>query len=90
MKIDFTKFPVWGSIDKSFAIEQDVSKSLADAIYMQVPGMEAHQLAHKIYESKGETEYDEQEIALLQSSLNLFTPIFIDSFNDYIKENVEQ
>ena len=87
MKIDFTKFPVWGSIDKSFVVEQDVSKQLADAIYMRVPGMAAHNLAHKIYESNGEADYDDSEVAILRNSMDMYTPIFIDSLNDFLDRN---
>lgn len=82
MKVDFTKFPCYVGIRKSAKVLLDVSESLADAIYSNVPGITAHHLAEKIYSSGGETELNEKEVEILIGSAELFTGAFADSLKD--------
>lgn len=83
MKIDFTKFPCYAGIRKSAKVPLDVSESLADAIYINVPGIIAHHLAERIYSSGGEMELNDKEVDILTGSAELFTGVFADSLRDY-------
>lgn len=82
MKIDFTKFPCYVGIRKTEKVSLDVSESLADAIYSNVPGIIAHRLAERIYSSGGEMELNEKEVKILTGSAELFTGAFADSMRD--------
>lgn len=84
MKIDFTKFPCYAGIKKDFRIEKDIAESLGDAIYTNVPGIAASSLAHKIYSSKGEIEFDERELQIIRNCTALFPGVYADSINDYL------
>lgn len=87
MKVNFKKFPCYMGIKKDKKIEVDVSESLAESIYTNVPGIAAHHLAEKIYASDGEVELDEREVEMLLTTCKpLFTGVFFDSLKDYFKK----
>ena len=84
MKINFSQFPIYRDITHAVREAVDIRVSLANTIYMNVPGIAAHVLAEKIYKSDGEAEYSDEEIGLLRSCSALFSGVFVDSFNDYV------
>ena len=92
MKIDFTKFPCYNGIKRDIRIEMDIAESLANAIYINVQGIAASSLAHKIYSNKGEVNYDEREVRIIRDCTPLFSGVYADSINDYLdtKEKEEQ
>ena len=49
MKINFKQFPIYTDITHETREAVDVKNSLANTIYMNVPGIAAHVLAEKIY-----------------------------------------
>ena len=85
MKINFTQFPFYTDITHTVREAVDIKESLANTIYMNVPGIAAHILAEKIYKSDGEMELTNADIELIKSCAPLFAGVFMDSFNDFVE-----
>lgn len=83
-KIDFQHFKIFLDITHELREERDVRKEIADAIYKNMNGVVAHDVALRIYHTSGPTEFNEEELNLIKSfSLN-GTPIFQDSLIENI------
>lgn len=66
----------------------DVREVFADMIYNNVNGIKAHALALKIYESKGEADYTDDEVKLVRIvAERLCVPGFIDGLNEQLDNN---
>lgn len=88
MLINFEKMPCYKDIAKLEKVEVNVKYQLANAMYTRGGGVDMGALALKIYSSKGEVDYTKEECALLLNFVKLsFSPLFIDSLEDIIKEN---
>ena len=85
MKINFKQFPVYTDITHETREAVDVKNSLANTIYMNVPGIAAHVLAEKIFKSEGEMDLSIEDIELIKSCAPLFSGVFVDSFKDYVE-----
>lgn len=80
MKIDFKKFEVYNSLDKSNILLIDISKDLANGLYRTASGIEGHALSLKIYNSCGCEDYSDEEFDLILKYANQYgTPFFIDA-----------
>ena len=79
-KIDFKHFKAFTDISQERTTEVDVHKDIADAIYKNVNGIAAHDLALRIYRSEGPVELSEEDQKILRDFLKNTTPIFMDSF----------
>lgn len=87
-KIDFQQFKVYASITRKNVQTIDAREQFADMIYTHVNGIRAHALAMKIYESKGETEYNPDEVKMIRSVAGqLCVPGFIDGLNEQLDNN---
>ena len=62
MKINFKEFKVYTNLAKSDSQLINIVTELADGIYKTAQGIAGHSLALKIYNSKGEEEYTEEEL----------------------------
>ena len=70
-------------IDHSRFQTGDARESLANMLYLNVNGIRAHALALKIYRSKGETDYTDEEVKTIFEVANIYaTPAFIDGLRD--------
>lgn len=87
MKANFRKFPVYTSIRKDMVTEQDIAFPLSNGIYTNIPGIMAHAVAMKIYNSEGEVELTAEETLSLSKWVDLFSGIIADSVKDYINEH---
>lgn len=87
MKANFKRFPVYMSIRKDMVQEQDISFILSNAIYTNIPGVMAHSVAMRIYESDGDMELSEEETMQLEQWAGMFSGIIADSIKDYISKN---
>ena len=86
MNIDFKKFKVYDTLDKTTPIILDISKELANGLYKTAQGIDGHALALKIYNSTGEEDYNDLEIELIAKYANQYgTPFFIDALNSIKK-----
>ena len=84
MKIDFERFEVYADLGKTKKVVVNVKEDFANTIYQRGQGIAFHALALKIYNSKGETEYTQQEYDLMKRiSEALFSPQFIDALKEY-------
>lgn len=86
MKINFERIEIFTDMTKTKCVVQDVKKDFADIIYQFGRGIESHALALKIFNSKGETEYDEQECNLIRQLSELCSPSFMDAMKKVLNE----
>lgn len=89
MKVNFTEFPVYGNIEKNGVTLLNISKSIANGIYMNIPGIEAHILSEKIFKGDGELECSEEEVGIVSQVVALFPKTISDSWNDYVSKNMK-
>lgn len=73
-------------ISQTSTIEVDFRKDFADLMYKNVNGIEAHDLALRIYRSEGSMELSDGDIAIIKALASKATPIFYDSILANIKE----
>ena len=80
MKIDFEKFALYEGIERNRKVISNVRVTLADELYRRGQGITFHALALKIYNTEGETEFSEEEFALLLLfAEQCMSPCFFDS-----------
>ena len=89
MKIDFTKIAVPLDIAKTNFQVVDIREEFANAIYMRGSGVGCHALALKIYNSKGEEDYNDKEIGIIKQFAQMCTPAVMDGINDIIDKQKE-
>lgn len=81
-KINFSQVEIYTGVSKTTCFVQDVREAFADAIYSQGVGIKSHALAFKIFNSKGEEEYDDEEVAIIKAFAHKFcSPSLIDAIN---------
>ena len=66
---------------------KNVKTDFSNVIYTMGHGIEAHALALKIFNSSGETEYNENEVRLIKKYSELCQPAFIDAINRVIESD---
>lgn len=86
MKINFDKVKVYTDLEKKNSVTQNMRKEFANFIYTQGSGIAAHALALKIYNGNEETEYGENEVAIIHSFVDNLTPCVIDAFNEMLNQ----
>lgn len=87
MKINFEQFRLYQGLDKYVEV-LNVKNVFANELYNRGQGIAFHALALKIYNSEGETEYNDMEYALMVDfANNCMTPSFIDSLKALKDEN---
>jgi len=85
-KINFEKLDIFTDIQKTKKVEQDVKAEFANFIYKNAAGIEMHALALKIYNSEGETEYNEKECELIKAVSRSLAPFFIDAIDNILND----
>lgn len=85
-KINFEKLELFTDITKTKKVEQNVKTEFANFIYKNAAGIEMHALALKIYNSDGETEYNEKECELIKAVSRSLAPFFIDAIENILKD----
>lgn len=79
MKIDFSKISVPCNIAGTKVQIMDIKEAFADVVYQRGAGIACHALALKIYNSKGETDYEPKEIEIIKQLAQTFlTPSVMD------------
>lgn len=88
MKINFENVKIYTDITRKNFFDADVKEQIADVIYKHGNGIRAHALALKIYNSKGETEFTDDEVIMIsQAAENFCTPNFIDAIHEILNPN---
>lgn len=90
MEIDFSRIEIFTDVAHKNCSIADVRTQFADAIYNLGKGIEAHALALKIYNSDGPTDFNENEINLIERYSELCTPAFIDAMERIIHQHIEE
>ena len=85
--LNFKEIKMYTGVAKKDFFTQDLRETFADIIYSNCNGIAALELARKIYNSEGDTEYDEREIQLIRQVANQCTPQFIEGVNEMLNEN---
>ncbi len=81
VKINFESLRVFKDIEHKVCEVMDVKMAVANELYEKGQGISFHALALKIYNSKGETEFDDEEYRLIMNYANqMCTPAEIDAF----------
>ena len=85
-KINFKKIEMYTDLEKKNKLVQDVSKDIANILYSNGKGIDAHALSLKIYNAKGVEEFDESEVSMIVHAANLCAPFFIDAISNVLKD----
>lgn len=84
-KLNFQQFKIPTGIKRTSFNTGDARESVANMIYLNVNGVRAHSLAMKIYQSEGETDFNEEEVKSIIEVANLYgIPAFIDGLNEQL------
>ena len=84
-KIDFQHFTIPIGISKKTKQTGDARETIADLIYTRSTGIKAHHLAFKIYESKGETDFSDDEVNLIKELVERYCfPSIIDALREQL------
>lgn len=87
MILNFKKLKMYTGIDRKETIEQDVRLAFANLIYVN-SDIRGLRLAEKIYNSDGDEEFNEVEIALIKEyAERLCTIMMIEAINNMIENN---
>ncbi|MCD8294981.1 MAG: hypothetical protein LUE27_07055 [Clostridia bacterium] len=79
MELNFKEFDLPTGISGKKTVKVDARESFADMFYNRCPGMKGHALAHKIYESDGPVELNDDEVDTLTRLVEAIAfPAFID------------
>lgn len=78
-KIDFRNVEIYTDIQHKQKIVADMHIDFSNIIYQRGTGIQAHALAMKIYNSKGEEEYTDEECKLIMEYASMCNPFFIDA-----------
>lgn len=81
MTIDFSRIEIFTDVAHLNCAICDLRKQFADVIYNVGHGIEALALAMKIFNSDGPTEYNDNELQLMESCMTKCSPAFIDAMN---------
>lgn len=85
MKINWNNFHLYGDIAKKQEIPVDCpQEQLANAILQGGQGIVSYNLALKIYNDKGDTEYDEKEADAISKLLNTLPSLWAVALKDAI------
>lgn len=71
-KLNFKEFHVPTGISRKARQCVDVREAVADLLYTRVSGIKAHSLAFKIYESDGDAEYSDEEVAVIRAAVERY------------------
>lgn len=86
VKVDFARFSVFTSFKKDTMVMVNIKDELIDTLYKNVSGMAAHALTHKLYDTEGEVELNDGEIAIIDGLMQQSTGMMLDSWN-FLKNN---
>lgn len=84
-KINFERIEIFEDIAHTRCSVVNVKNDFANAIYQKGSGIESHALALKIYNSSGETEFNEAEVALIKRYASMCQPAFIDAITKILE-----
>lgn len=78
-RIDLSKLKVYNDLSRKNSTEIDIREEFANVIYRGFPGMQYHSLCHKIYDSMGEVELNDNECRLIKDAASTCIPAVYDA-----------
>ena len=87
MKIDFSNVKVYTDLGRETGTIQNLRKDFANLIYTEGRGIASHALALKIYSGDKDTEYNEEEVAMIRDFSKICSPCIIDAFETLLNDN---
>lgn len=89
-KLNFREFSIPTGITRKTRQVMDAREPIADLLYTRVNGIRAHHLAFKIFESTGETEFEEEEVEMIRAVVERYClPGVIDGLEDILNKSLE-
>lgn len=86
-KINFKELSVYTGISKKEKVTGDARESFANVIYMHLSGIRAKNLALKIFNSEGEIELADEDVAIVRMAADTYcTPAFMDAINELFEQ----
>ena len=90
-KLNFEAFRIPTGIRRTDYMVTDAREGMADMIYLNAGGIKAHRLAFKIFESKGETDYDDVEVRMIRENIErMGLGNVIDALNEQLNKQTEE
>lgn len=90
-KLNFEAFRIPTGIRRTDYMVMDAREGIADMIYLNAGGIKAHRLAFKIFESKGETDYDDAEVRMIRENIErMGLGNVIDALNEQLNKQTEE
>ena len=89
VKLNFEQLPCYVDIRKEAKMPVNVKFPFADTMYRYGHGVAMGALAMKIYNSKGEEEYNDQECQMILEWGKTSSPLMYDSLKDIIEKKDE-
>lgn len=90
-KLNFEAFRIPTGIRRTDYMVTDAREGIADMIYLNAGGIKAHRLAFKIFESKGETDYDDAEVRMIRENIErMGLGNVIDALNEQLNKQTEE
>lgn len=90
-KLNFEAFRIPTGIRRTDYMVTDAREGIADMIYLNAGGIKAHRLAFKIFESKGETDYDDVEVRMIRENIErMGLGNVIDALNEQLNKQTEE
>ncbi|WP_276815660.1 hypothetical protein [Segatella maculosa] len=90
-KLNFEAFRIPTGIRRTDYVVTDAREGVADMIYLNAGGIKAHRLAFKIFESKGETDYDDVEVRMIRENIErMGLGNVIDALNEQLNKQTEE
>lgn len=85
-KINFKEFKLYVDISRETTRSFDVRKEFSNFMYLNFRGIQAHDIALRIYHSDGDIEFDDSDMSVIKNVSNQLSPVFIDSLPLNISE----
>lgn len=77
MKLDWNNFHIYGDVAKNNELKvENPQEEIANAILEMGRGIAAYDLAQKMYNDKGDTEYNEKEGGVIEGLLQTLPTIW--------------
>lgn len=87
MKLDWTNFHVYADIaNKEELHVENPQEVIANAILQNLHGIAAYDLAQKVYNDKGETEYNGKEASVIKQFADTLVTMWAVALNKIIVE----
>lgn len=85
MKIDWNNFRLYADIAKKQEVPvENPQEQVANAVIQQGQGIAAYNLALKLYNDKGETEYEDKEAKVINSLIETLPTMWAVALKDCI------